>query len=133
MLDMRPHDDALVGIPGAVFRSARYVSIEAEANSLTETGGELMEFTVEFYGLPRRLSGVKETAVDVEHGASLRDVVAALAKRFPAFLNELIDPQTYDLEEPYFFNIDARFVPPSLDHVPQQGQRLLLLFLEAGG
>jgi hypothetical protein len=93
----------------------------------------LPEFTVEFYGLPRRLSGVKETTVGVEHGASLRTVVAALAERFPTFLNGLIDPQTYDLEAPYFFNIDARFVPPNLEHVPEEGQRLLLLFLEAGG
>ena len=45
-----------------------------------------MEFTVEFYGLPRRLSGVKETTVQVKKEATLRDVVKALVARFPAFL-----------------------------------------------
>jgi molybdopterin converting factor small subunit len=92
-----------------------------------------MELTVEFFGLPRRLSGVKQTTVRVEEGATLRDVVAALAGQFPAFLGELVDPETYDLVEPYFFNIDARYVPPNLEFEPKEGQRLLLLFLEAGG
>jgi molybdopterin converting factor small subunit len=92
-----------------------------------------MEYTVEFFGLPRRLSGVKETTVQVEPEATLRDVVKALAEQFPAFLGKLVDPQTYELEEPYFFNINARFVPKSLEHHPNEGDRLLLLFLEAGG
>jgi len=92
-----------------------------------------MEFTVEFYGLPRRLSGVKETTVNVKQGSTLREVVVALAERFPTFLNGLVNPQTYDLEEPYFFNINARFVPPTLAYKPKEGERLLLLFLEAGG
>jgi len=92
-----------------------------------------MEFTVEFFGLPRRLSGAKKTTVQVKPEATLRDVVKALAERFPAFLGNLVDPKTYDLEEPYFFNINARFVPRSLEHHPIEGDRLLLLFLEAGG
>jgi len=92
-----------------------------------------MELTVEFFGLPRRLSGVKEVTVQVKEGASLRDVVVALTEMFPKFLDELVNPQTHDLQEPYFFNIDARHVPPSLEFQPTEGQRLLLLFLEAGG
>jgi molybdopterin converting factor small subunit len=92
-----------------------------------------MQLTVEFFGLPRRLSGAKQTTVDVKRGATLRDVVAALAKEFPSFLGDLIDPHTYNLHEPYFFNIDARHVPRSLDYQPKEGERLLLLFLEAGG
>lgn len=92
-----------------------------------------MEFAVEFFGLPRRLSGLKETTVKVSHGATLRDVSAALAVQFPSFVGPLIEPNTYGLKEPYFFNIDARRVPKSLDYQPKEGERLLLLFLEAGG
>lgn len=92
-----------------------------------------MEFTVEFFGLPRRLSGLKETVVQVKRDATLRDVVRTLAKQFPAFLGALVNPETYDLEEPYFFNINARFVPPNLEYKPKEGERLLLLFIEAGG
>lgn len=92
-----------------------------------------MEITVEFFGLPRRLSGVKETTVEVKEGATLRDVVKALATKFPAFLGDLINPQTYELEPPYFFNINARHVPRNLEYQPKEGERLLLLFVEAGG
>lgn len=92
-----------------------------------------MEFTVEFFGLPRRLSGAKQTTVQVKPEATLRDVVKALAGQFPAFYDQLVDPASHDLEEPYFFNINARFVPKSLEHHPKAGDRLLLLFLEAGG
>nr|MBC7245694.1 MoaD/ThiS family protein [Chloroflexota bacterium] len=92
-----------------------------------------MEFTVEFFGLPRRLSGVKETTVQVPAGATLRDVVKALAAKFPAFLGDLIDPNSYELESPYFFNVNARHVPRSLEYQPKEGERLLLLFVEAGG
>ena len=92
-----------------------------------------MELTVEFFGLPRRLSGAKETKVEVPQGATLRDVVHVLAAQFPSFLGDLIDPQTYQLREPYFFNIDARRVAKTLDYEPKAGERLLLLFVEAGG
>jgi hypothetical protein len=92
-----------------------------------------VEFVVEFIGLPRRLSGVKETTVQVKKDATLRDVTKELAEQFPAFLGPLIDPANFDIEPPYFFNIDARHVPRSLEHIPKQGERLLLLFLEAGG
>jgi hypothetical protein len=91
------------------------------------------EFTIEFYGLPRRLSGVKETSVQVQQGATLRDVVKALVQQFPSFLGPLVAPESYELHEPYFFNINARFVPRNLEYTPKAGERLLLLFLEAGG
>ena len=92
-----------------------------------------MEYTVEFYGMPRRLSGVKEATVEVKDGATLRDVTAALAVKYPSFLGNLIEPNTYSIHEPYFYNVDARYVPPNLDYQPKAGERLLLLFLEAGG
>ncbi len=92
-----------------------------------------MELTVEFYGLPRRLSGVKEATVEVKQGATLRDVVDALVLKFPVFVGDLVDPQTRELQAPYFFNIDARHVPKNLNYQPKEGERLLLLFVEAGG
>ncbi len=92
-----------------------------------------MQLVVEFFGLPRRLSGAKQTTVHVSPGATLHNVVAELAAQFPAFVGPLIDPMNQTLKEPYFFNIDARRVPKSLDYQPKEGEKLLLLFLEAGG
>jgi hypothetical protein len=92
-----------------------------------------MEYTVEFYGMPRRLSGVSQAMVNAKPNATLRDIVDELVTMYPSFLGNLVDPKTRQINEPYFFNIDARYVPKNLDYQPKQGERLLLLFLEAGG
>lgn len=92
-----------------------------------------MLLTVELFGLARRLSGEKEVTVKVGDGATLRDVVVALTGRFPGFLGPLVVPETYELEEPYFFSYDGRRVAKSLEEKPQEGDRLLLFLLDAGG
>jgi len=92
-----------------------------------------MQLTVELFGLARRLSGEKEVMVEVSDEATLRNVVVALTRRFPAFLGPLVVPETYELVEPYFFNYDGRRVSKSLEEKPKEDDRLLLLFTEAGG
>ncbi len=92
-----------------------------------------MKLTVEFFGLPRRLSGKKETSVEVSDGATVRDVAIALAKQFPAFLGQLILPETYELVGSYFFyNFDAGRAVKEDERV-EDGARLLLMFVDAGG
>lgn len=89
-----------------------------------------MRLTVEFFGLPRRLSGEKKTLIEVGENATLRDVNAELVKRFPAFLGPLVVPETHELVESYFFyNMDAA---PG-DKRVKEGDRLLLMFVDAGG
>jgi len=92
-----------------------------------------MRLTVELFGLARRLSGEKEVMLEIKDDATLRDVVIALAERFPSFLGQLVVPGTYELVEPYFFNFDGRRVAKSLDERPEEEGRLLLMFVEAGG
>ena len=92
-----------------------------------------MQVTVELFGLARRLSGEKEVRVEVGNGATLRDVVAALAARFPAFLGPLVVPDTHDMVEPYFFNYDGRRAARSLEEKPENNDRLLLLLMTLGG
>ena len=92
-----------------------------------------MKLTVGFYcGLARRLS--KETSVEIEvnDSATLRDVSAALAHRFPAFLGQLIVPETHDLVEPHFFHVNGRRAD-SLDLSVREGDRILLMTVTAGG
>jgi molybdopterin converting factor small subunit len=92
-----------------------------------------MQLTVEMFGLARRLSGEREVAIEIDSGATLRDVVVALTKRFPAFLGPLVVPETYELVEPYFFNYGGRRTARSLDEKPTEGDRLLLFFVTLGG
>jgi len=93
----------------------------------------LKELKVELFGLARRLAQMKEVAVKVGDKDTYRDLVAALASRFPAFLGQIIVPRTYDLIDPYFFNVDARRVVHNLEEIPEEGKPILLFFVDAGG
>ena len=93
----------------------------------------LKELKVELFGMARRLAQTKEVDITVGDTDTFRDVVRALAQKFPAFLGHIIAPDTYDLIEPYFLNVDARRVVHDLDEIPEEGKPLLLLFVDAGG
>ncbi len=92
-----------------------------------------MRLTVGFYcGVARRLGKETEVSLDVADRATLRDVSAALAARFPAFVGPLLAPGTFELVAPHFFSIDGRRVA-SLDVETHEGDRILLLAVTAGG
>ena len=92
-----------------------------------------MNLTVEFLGLSRRLAQTKESLVTTHDQATLREVLADIASRFPALVGPVIVPETFDLVSSQMLNIDGRQVARDLDLPAQDGQRLLLMFLEAGG
>jgi molybdopterin converting factor small subunit len=92
-----------------------------------------MKLTVEFLGLSRRLAQTRETLVELDDRATFRDVLRHLATRFPALLDQVILPQTYALVSSHMINIDGRSVVSDLDTQPLDGQRLIFMFVEAGG
>ncbi len=93
----------------------------------------MKKLQVELFGMARRLAQTKETSVEICEGGTYRDVVAALARRYPAFVDQIIRGDTHELIEPYFLNVDARRVVRDLDEIPEEGKPLLLLFVDAGG
>ena len=92
-----------------------------------------MVLTVELLGQARRLAQTKRSLVEIHDRATLREVMACLAARFPALVGPVIVPDTYDLASSYMLNIDGRRVAKDFDAPAQDGQRLLLMFVEAGG
>ena len=92
-----------------------------------------MNLTVEFLGLSRRLARAKEGPVTIAGQPTFRDVLREIASRFPALLGPIINPGTYDLVSTYMLNVDGRRVVKDLDRPAQDGSRLLLMFVEAGG
>jgi len=92
-----------------------------------------MKLRVEFLGLSRRLAQTKESLVEVDDRATLRSVVRHLAARYPALVGPVIVPDSFDLAESYMINIDGRRAVTNLDQPAQDGQRLILMFVEAGG
>ena len=92
-----------------------------------------MRLTVEFLGLSRRLAQTKECLVELEDRATFRGVLRHLASRFPALVGPIIVPSTFDLESSYMVNVDGRRAVTDLDAQPDDGQRLIFMFMEAGG
>ena len=92
-----------------------------------------MKLAVEFLGLSRRLAQAKESLVEVDDQATLRSVIRHLASQFPALVGPVIVPASFDLAPSYMMNIGGRRVDTDLDQRPRDGQRLILMFVEAGG
>lgn len=92
-----------------------------------------MQFTVELFGLARRLTKAKEVQVEVKQESTLRDIVVALRQRFPELVGPIIEPDTNELIMPYLFSIGGRQMVQSLDFKPREGDEILLMFVAAGG
>ena len=92
-----------------------------------------MKLSVEFLGLSRRLAQTKESLVEVGDRATLRSVIRHLAVQYPALVGPVIVPETFDLVSSYMINIDGRRAVTDLGQPAQDGQRLILMFVEAEG
>jgi len=88
---------------------------------------------VEFYGTARQVTGQKDVTIELEEGGTFRDVVRALAARYPELVGNVIQPGGEELQMPNMFNVNALRVVHDLDTQPQDGDRILLMFVTAGG
>jgi hypothetical protein len=85
-----------------------------------------MQLKVEFLGLARELAGAADGLVTVGERASWRELVRSLAL-------QVIIPDDYHLSAAYMLNVGGRTIVRDFDAPVQAGQRLLLMFAEAGG
>ncbi len=92
-----------------------------------------MKLDVEFLGRARRLAQTKSCLIDVDDQATLRDVIRRIASRFPALVGPVISPENFELTPSYMLNIDGRRAAKDLDAPVHDGQRIILMFMEAGG
>ena len=93
----------------------------------------MLRLTVGFYcGVARRLGRETEVTLEVSDGATLREVSAALAARFPAFLGPLIAPATLELVEPHYYTVNGQRETNRGEKV-KEGDRILLMAVTAGG
>jgi molybdopterin converting factor small subunit len=92
-----------------------------------------MMLTVEFLGTSRRLAQTNHSQVALRDRASYRDLLRHISFAFPALLGPVILPDTFDLTPSFVLNVDGRRAVTDLDTPAQDGQRILLMFVEAGG
>jgi hypothetical protein len=92
-----------------------------------------VKLTVEFLGSSRRLTQAKACPIEIHDQATFREVLGLIATQFPALVGSVLLPTTLDLASSYMLNVDGRAMVRDLDAPAQDGQRLLLMFAEAGG
>ena len=94
-----------------------------------------MRVHVEFLGVSRLATGIKETALDLEKGKTFRDIVRMLATRYPALIGNVIQPDGETLQAPNILNHNTRRMVQAsqMDESPNDGDRIILMSMSAGG
>jgi molybdopterin converting factor small subunit len=94
-----------------------------------------MHVQLEFFGLSRLATGAKELTLDLEEGTTFRDIVRLLGTQYPKMLENVISPDGETLHPPNIFNVNAKQMikPDRMDQCPDDGDRIILMSVSAGG
>ena len=90
-------------------------------------------YIVQLFGLPREITELREVEVELNDGANLRDVIAALRHEIPALEGRVIHAGENRLMEHCAFNINGRLYLGGEEIQLQDDDHVLLLTLATGG
>ena len=95
----------------------------------------MVHIHVELLGISRLIAGTKVVSLDLEYGASFRDVVRALSIKCPALIGDVIHPNGETLHPPHIFNLNAKRMiqENQMDECLDDGDRITLMSILAGG
>lgn len=94
-----------------------------------------MKVNIEFTGMSRILTGQQDCVLSLEPGNSLREIIIELANQYPALKGEVIEKDGRNLIPTNLFSLNGQKIlhENNLDFTPQDGDKLILLSLLAGG
>ena len=94
-----------------------------------------MQVRVELLGLSRLVTGQREVSLDLDSGATYRDIVRALSEQYPALIGNVIQSDKESLQAPNIFNLNARQMIQSkqMENPLNEGDRIILMSMSAGG
>jgi molybdopterin converting factor small subunit len=94
-----------------------------------------MRIQLELFGLSRIAAGTKELSLELEEGTTFRDIVRLLSTRYPDMIGNVIKPDGETLHPPNVFNLNAKRMiqPNQMDECPNDGDRIILMSVSAGG
>jgi molybdopterin converting factor small subunit len=97
--------------------------------------GMHMRVHIEFLGLARLATGLKELELDLENGATFRDMVRTLGTQYPALIGNVIQPDGETLQHPNRLNHNAKRIVQAhqMDERPSDGDRIIVMSISAGG
>ena len=95
----------------------------------------MKKIEIEFTGAAKAITGRKNGIIEISEIASYRDMVAFLAGEFPQLLGSVIADDRRSLLSASFFsrNGDEPIMPDDMDKIPQDGERLVILYYIVGG
>ncbi len=95
----------------------------------------MKKIEVEFTGAAKAITGRKNGIIEISETASYRDIVAFLAGEFPQLLGSVIADDRRSLLSASFFsrNGEEPIMPDDMDKIPQDGERLVVLYYIVGG
>ena len=94
-----------------------------------------MRVHIEFLGVSRLATGLKELALDLEKGTSFRDIVRMLGTRYPALIGNVIQQDGETLQAPNIINHNERSMiqASKMDNETSDGDRIILMSMSEGG
>jgi molybdopterin converting factor small subunit len=88
---------------------------------------------VHMYGLPHEITELRVAEIEINEGAGMSEVVAALKSQVPSLEGPVIRSGEDRLEEQYKFNINGHFYFDGMDFQLKPGDRIALLTPATGG
>lgn len=81
------------------------------------------------------MTGKQDCILTLESGNSLREVIVKLANQYPALKGDVIEKDGRNLVPTNLFSLNGQKIlhENNLDFTPQDGDKLILLSLLAGG
>lgn len=93
----------------------------------------MFKCTIHMYGLPYDITALREVEVELNEGAGMAEVVAALREKVPSLEGPVIRTGQDRLEDNYKFNINGNFYYAGMDFALHPGDRIALLVPVTGG
>jgi molybdopterin converting factor small subunit len=94
-----------------------------------------MHISVEFAGIARVVTGERQTALTLDAGTTYREILRVLSVKYPTLIGEVLKSDGVTLFPSNMLNRNGkRMIQPSqMNDVPQDGDRLILMSVLAGG
>ena len=93
----------------------------------------MIKVVIPMYGLPRDITEIRNVEVELNDGAGMAQVIAALREKVPSLEGPVFRVGENRLQEQYKFNINGQFYFDRMDFKLRQGDRIALLVPMTGG
>ncbi|MGC9469505.1 MAG: MoaD/ThiS family protein [Anaerolineae bacterium] len=94
-----------------------------------------MDVTVEFAGLARVLTRQPRISLQLDDGVTFREILKRLGEKYPELVGEVIHPSYERLNSSNMLNLNGKHMiqPGQMDQSPDDGDRIILMSILAGG